>query len=175
MEEIWKDIKGYEGLYQVSNLGNIKSLNYNKTGKEKILKPTKQSCNYLRITLSKNGKGKIFLIHRLVAETFLPNPYNLPQVNHKDENTENNCVENLEFCDRKYNINWGTGVKRSAKNRTNGKCSKAVLQYDLVENFIKEFPSLKEVQRQLGYHTGSISNCCNGKTNTAYGYKWQYK
>lgn len=174
MEEIWKYIDGYPN-YMVSNMGRVKSLNYNKTGKEKLLKPSKQNCNYLMITLSNNGKRKMFLIHRLVADAFIPNPDNLPQVNHKDEDKTNNCATNLEYCDRKYNINWGTGVKRSAKYRTNGKCSKAVLQYDLVGNFIKEFPSLKEVQRQLGYDTGSISNCCRGKAKTSGGYKWRYK
>ena len=111
MEEIWKDIKGYEGLYQVSNLGRVKSFNYMNTGKEKIKTPTLQKKytmkqgGYLQTTLYKNNKSKTVLVHRLVAEAFIPNPDNLPQVNHKDYNKTNNCVENLEWCSAKYNSN----------------------------------------------------------------------
>lgn len=112
MEEIWKDIKGYEGLYQISNLGRVKSLNYKRTGIEEILKSKKMRNGYLRITLNKNGKYKTFAVHRLVAEAFINNPNNLPEVNHKDEDKQNNCVWNLEYCDRRYNVNYGTRNKR---------------------------------------------------------------
>jgi hypothetical protein len=103
--EIWKDIEGYEGLYQVSNLGNVKSLytnknlSYIKCGRDR---------EYLSVSLSKDKKLKIYYIHRLVAETFIDNPNNYPYVNHKDENKQNNCVNNLEWCSPKYNINYGT-------------------------------------------------------------------
>ena len=96
MKEIYRDIKGYEGLYQVSNLGNVKSLNYNNTNKEKVLQLCAHEKGYLYVGLYKNGKRKSYIVHRLVAETFLNNPDNLPEINHKDENKTNNCVDNLE-------------------------------------------------------------------------------
>ena len=104
MEE-WRDIQGYEGLYMVSNLGRVKSLNYHRTGKERIMKPSDNGHGYLFVVLCKDGKDKNCRINRLVAQAFLPNPDNLPEVNHKDENKYNNCVENLEWCDRSYNVN----------------------------------------------------------------------
>lgn len=115
MKEIWKDIKGYESLYQVSNLGRVKSLarkvikkNYVSFKKERILKQQTDRYGYKKVILQRNYQIKTFSIHRLVAEAFLENPYNLPQINHKDENKENNCVLNLEYCDSKYNNNYGT-------------------------------------------------------------------
>ncbi|MEE3419429.1 MAG: NUMOD4 domain-containing protein [Methanosphaera sp.] len=119
MKEIWKDIKGYESLYQVSNLGRVKSLarkviktNYVSFKKERILKQQTDRYGYKKVILQRNYQIKTFSIHRLVAEAFLENPYNLPQINHKDENKENNCVLNLEYCDSKYNNNYGTRNKR---------------------------------------------------------------
>lgn len=117
--EIWKDISGYEGLYQVSNLGRVKSLeridNNNHPVKEKIIKPYKTIGGYMQVCLWKNGKVKHLQIHRLVAQAFIPNPYNLPECNHKDENPLNNCVENLEWCDHKYNINYGTRTEKASE------------------------------------------------------------
>ena len=134
MKEIWKDIKGYEKLYQVSNLGNVRRIKFinNRTQKDKIkmLKLIKDKKGYLKINLWKNNKSKMFLVHRIVAETFILNPNNLPQVNHKDENKSNNCVENLEWCSQKYNNNYGNrlnnirkklmekNVKKKMKNNT---------------------------------------------------------
>ena len=111
MIEIWKDIEGYENLYQVSNLGRVKSLNYNHTGKEKIMK-AKKDKGYLRVQLYKDGKPKFYSVHRLVATSFLPNPNNLSQVNHIDEDKSNNIVDNLEWCSAKYNSNYGTRIQR---------------------------------------------------------------
>ena len=108
----WKDIPGYEGLYQVSNLGEIKSLNYRNTGKEKILKLIKDKKGYFHVNLYKNGKLKNLQVHRLVAMAFIPNHNNYNQVNHKDENTSNNAVENLEWCTAKYNSNYGNRNKK---------------------------------------------------------------
>lgn len=108
MEEIWKGIKGYEGKYQVSNLGKVKTLNYHRSCKERILKNLINTHGYLYVILSKNCICKNLTIHRLVAAAFIDNPENLPEVNHIDENKTNNCVSNLEFCNRKYNINFGT-------------------------------------------------------------------
>ena len=113
-KEIWKDIKDYEGIYQISNIGRIKSLDRycnNRLIKGKILSPH-LAKGYLKINLYKNGKSKHFAIHSLVAEAFIPNPNNYPEVNHKDENKENNNVDNLEWCDSKYNCNYGTRTER---------------------------------------------------------------
>ena len=113
--EIWKDVVYFEGLYQVSNLGRVKSLNYSRTGREKVLKPSKTN-GYLQVYLYKEGKSKRFSIHRLVAFAFIPNPNNLPIVNHKDEDKSNNCVDNLEWCTVAYNNNYGTKNQRQAES-----------------------------------------------------------
>lgn len=107
MQEIWKDIKNFEGLYQISNLGNIKSLHYRNSNNEKIMSPKLIGRGYLSIGLRNKSKKKNFLIHRLVANAFIPNPDNLQQVNHKDENKLNNCVDNLEWCNNSYNNTYG--------------------------------------------------------------------
>lgn len=174
MQEIWKDIRDYEGLYQISNKGNVKSLNYNHTGREEILKLSVDKRGYLIVRLCNNRKLKFLRVHRLVAEAFIPNPNNYPCVNHKDEDKTNNCISNLEFCSVKYNNNYGTRLERILKKTTNGKCSKPVLKIDPISNeIVAEFPSINEVQRQLGLT--HISECCKGKRNTAGKYKWQYK
>lgn len=115
--EIWKSLKflGYPD-YEVSNWGNVKSLNYLRTGKEKILKPAKSKNGYSSIVLCKRGIAKTFRLHKLIALTFIPNPENLPCINHKDENKENNRVENLEFCSARYNNNYGTRNERASKS-----------------------------------------------------------
>lgn len=161
----WRNIKDYEGLYQVSNTGEVRS---SITGK--ILKQEKTNRGYLLTNLYKNGKRKKLLVHRLVAEAFIPNPSNLPQVNHKSENKQDNRVENLEFCDSSYNINYGTRNERAAK-----KLSKNILQFTKTGNFIREWSSLHEIERQLGYYFQNISMCCCGKLKSAYGYIWKYK
>lgn len=114
MKEIWKDIKGYEGKYMVSTEGRVKSLNYKNSSGSNILKQGLDRYGYKQLTLYLNGIKKTFKIHRLVAETFLENPTNLPQINHKDENKQNNTVSNLEFCSASYNINYGTRNKKTS-------------------------------------------------------------
>lgn len=117
MEE-WKDIPGYEGLYQISSFGRVKSMGTSRDGwrfKEKILKLTEEPKGYLKVGLRKNGKLKTVRVHRLVAESFVPNPECFPEVNHKDENKSNNRVENLEWCTAKYNSRYGTKAKRAFK------------------------------------------------------------
>lgn len=172
----WKAIVGFDNRYWVSDEGQIISLGNDKTRKTKILKASKNRNGYLKIMLCKNGKKKMYLIHRLVAEAFIPNPDNLPQVNHKSEmDKTDNRVECLEWCDNKYNINFGTRNQRVAEKNTNGKRSKPVLQYDLEGNFIKEWPSTMEVERKMGFLNQNISTCCQGKYKQSYGYVWMYK
>ena len=171
-EEIWKDIEGYDGLYQISDKGRVKSLNF---GKEKILKPWKSGCGYLLVDICKNGDKKHYLIHRLVAMTFIPNPQNFTQINHMDEDKSNNNANNLEWCTAKYNSNYGTHNKRVAEKLTNGKRSKIVLQYTKEGIFVKEWRSTMDVERNLGYDHSKISNCCNGKIKSSYDYVWKYK
>ena len=168
-KEIWKDIKNYEGLYQVSNLGRVKSLYYNK-----ILQNAVQKDGYFQVSLSKNGIQKMYLVHRLVAEAFLPNPHNYLCVNHKDEDKSNNIYTNLEWCDVKYNANYGTRNKRISKSNTNGKLSKPVLQYTLDGQFVKEWSSTMECGRN-GYHQGTVAQCCRGELKKHKGYMWRYK
>lgn len=179
--EIFRDIEGYEGLYQVSNLGRVKSLEHIKGGKcgsirpvrERILKTGKRS-GYPSISLCKNGKKKSLHIHRLVAQAFIPNPDNLPEVNHKDEDKTNNSVTNLEWCTYQYNNNYGTVKERQIKSHiglyNNPKQSKPVV---CIETGII-YQSMMEIQRQLGYNTGKICECCKGKRKTAYRFHWQY-
>ena len=167
MKEIWKDIEGYEG-YQVSNMGRVRSFKY---GKVRILKPVANKNGYLKVQLYKNNSLKTIFIHRLVAMAFIPNPNNLPQVNHKDEDKTNNIVSNLEWCDAKYNSNYGTARKRMIE-----KIQKVVIQIDKNTNvIINIFPSLMEAKRQTGYNHGHICKCCKGKLKTTGGYKWSYK
>lgn len=178
-KEIWRPIKGYEGWYEVSSYGNVRSLDRlvihsegrKRLWKGKIMKLCHLNNGYLNIELSKNCVKKHHSIHRLVAEAFIPNPDNLPIVNHKDENPNNNHVSNLEWCTRSYNINYGTRNEKVAV-----KLSKPVFQIDKITNeVITEYPSAAEAVRQTGFNYKHISACCNGKRKTAGGFKWQYK
>ena len=180
--EVWKDYKDYEGLYQASNLGRMRSLDRwvkSKSGsvrlcKGKILKLCTDKRGYLHVVLSKNNKVKAYLVHRIIAETFLPNTDNLPQVNHKDENKLNNVVSNLEWCTHEYNVNYGTRNERMSKNLTNNiYTSREVDVYDLDMNFIETLPSIEECGRKYNVSTGSVGHCCNGgrwsdKTHTTW-------
>ena len=191
MTEIWKtaiyDGIIYEGLYKVSNLGRILSLGNGGTHKtSKILKTRKNKYGYLQVRLCKNGIRKTFQVHRLVAQTFIPNPENLPEVNHIDENKENNFVflnedgtvnkekSNLEWKTHKDNINHGTRNERVSKANTNGKCSKKVLQLSLSGDLIREWPSTAECGRN-GFNKSHVCQCCKGKLKTHKGFRWEYK
>ena len=198
MKEIWKDIEGYEGLYQVSNYGNIKSLSRvvkNAYGihrtEEKILKPQMKKKGYFQIQLSKDGKRKQMFVHRLVMENFVPNPNNYPCINHKDENHINNKLENLEWCTYSYNNTYNDLHHRKMKNynyeERNKKVDykrineilmqyrrKIVYQYDLEGNFIKEWKSGAEPIK-AGIATKTIYDCLVGKQKQHKGYKWSYE
>lgn len=163
-EEIWKDIEGYENKYQVSSLGRVKSLKRNL-----IMKETNHHCGYLKVELYKDGIGKKIFVHRLVAKAFISNPNNLPEVNHIDENKKNNNVNNLEWCNSKYNSNYGTRLFRKAESK-----KKKVLQYSLDVKLIKEWKSATDIQKETGFEKGSIGRCCRNQQYQAYGYIWRY-
>ena len=185
MKELFRDVAGYEGLYQVSNFGVIRSLGMwanSKNGskrfvKGRVLKPSKDTDGYLHVALYKDCNVKWCTVHRLVAQAFIPNPENLPQINHIDENKQNNCVENLEWCSYAYNINHGTRNERVAETMTNGKLSKKVLQLTLDGKIVREWLSTAECHRN-GFDSGVVSKCCNNKYglqgNVYKGYRWMY-
>ena len=177
MMEIWKDIKGYEGLYQVSNLGRVKSLK----NREKILNPFSDN-NYLNVDLFKNRKKKRYKIHRLVAITFIPNIDNKPEVNHIDGNKENNCISNLEWTTSSENMQHAfkmglAKVNKNMKGRfgTDNPNSKPVNQYTLDNEPHTSWDSTKDIERELKIHHSHISKCCKGKLKTAGGYVWKYE
>ena len=176
LDEVWKDINNYEGLYQISNLGNVKSLdrkvkrkNHYKTVKGIMLKKTIDATGYYVVNICKCGKSAKKNIHRLVAETFIPNPKNYPIINHKDENKLNNCINNIEWCSYKYNNNYGTLKQRQRIIK-----GKKIKQYDLSNKFIKVWNSSAEVQRTLNICQTNIIKCCLGKRNKAGGFIWKY-
>lgn len=177
-EEIWKPITGYEGLYEVSNKGRVKRLErdfvdsigrkYHK--KERILKSSTNSNGYLHVALSDSkGITRYLRVHRLVAESFIPNPDNKSQINHKDEVKTNNFVDNLEWMTAKENINYGTRNERSAKAQ-----SKSVTQYTKAGEIVKVWSSTHEAARQLGIRQGNISNVALGVNKTCGGFIWKY-
>ena len=156
MEEIWKDIKGYEGKYQVSNLGRVKSLNYRRTGKEGFIKMYDNKNGYLYVNLN----GKFCRVHRLVADTFIENPNKLTDVNHIDENKYNNCVNNLEWMSHKDNVNYGNCINKRRKVMTDKKGIK-IYQYTKDCEFIKEYCSMHEAARQTGITCEGIRQTAN--------------
>lgn len=171
--EIWKDIKGFECLYQASNLGRVKSLERidargNKR-KEKILKP-KLTRGYYEVGLYKNSIRKMYLVHRIVWEAFNGQIPEGLQVNHINEVKTDNRLSNLNLMTAKENTNWGSRNERISKN-----CSKPVLQFTLDNVLVKEFLSIIQIERELGFSCGNIVNCCKGKLKQAYGYIWRYK
>ena len=165
--EIWKDIEGFEGKYQISSHGRIKTISrkvkfgkINRIIKEQLLKPCSNGNGYLYVSL---GRCNNNYIHRLVATHFIPNPNNLPQVNHKDENPCNNCADNLEWCDAKYNCNYGNHSKKRCKS---------VLQFSKDGKYLKTWNSIKDAEISIG--KTHIWDCCIGKRNTCGGYIWKY-
>ena len=178
MVEVWKDIEGYEGKYQVSNLGRVKSLR-DSHGKyrELIMTGRNEGHGYLKVSLYKNGKSKGIKIHRLVALAFIPNPDNKHFVDHINGIRNDNRVENLRWVTHKENLNFPLARKNISKAQTNNsKRSKSVLQIDkLTGNTIREFPSASEASRQTGIHCSNITACCRNMLNYTGGYIWKYK
>ena len=180
MKEEWKLIKGYYGL-EVSNLGRVRRIKHKNAGnagkyKDKlpyILKTTRDKDGYVNISLNESGKGFHARMQRLIAEAFIPNPENKPQVNHKNGVKDDNRVENLEWCTASENIRHRIDVL--GVKLTNNIKSKVVLQYDMNMNLLKEYPSAKEAYRQTGLSQGHISQCCRGEFKQYRGFIWRYK
>lgn len=173
MVEVFKDVKGYIGLYQVSNLGNVKGLKNNKLLSQKTSK-----CGYKEVNLFKDRKGKSITVHRLVAQTFIPNPDNKPQVNHIDGNKENNTVSNLEWITNYDNMQHSirTGLRDNKKigELVKEKRGKKVMQYDLDGNFIKCWNSVREVADELNIDRHTIRKVCKGETKQTHNYIFFY-
>ena len=173
MSEEWRDVVGYEGLYQVSDQGRVKSLertdSWGRTVKERILKPGAKGKGYLFVRLCAGGKTRMFLVHRLVCQAFHENPDKKPQVNHLNEDKTDNRACNLEWCTRRENMNHGTRNERSAKA-----LSKPIGQYTLDGDLVEVWQSVNEVERQTGFSHSYICETANGKYKQAYGFIWKY-
>ncbi len=165
--EVWKPVVGYEGLYEVSNFGRVRKLEYR-------LMSGHNHKGYVRVNLTKDGEKKSVFVHRLVAEAFLPNPDSYPIINHKDERPGNNRVDNLEWCDHKHNANWGTNKERISAHSKN---KSAVVAVDIETGEEVIYPSVAAAGKALtGKYVGgsSISEAASGKRKTAYGKIWRY-
>ena len=176
MKEEWRDIEGYENLYQVSNLGRVKSVERTvRIGRgyriipERIRKARKNNCGYLYVGLNKDGKKKQYFVHRLVATAFCDNLMGYTEVNHKDEDKQNNCMENLEWCTSKQNCNHGTRSKKVAE-----KLSKPLFSVDKESGLIMWWESIMEAERCTGIAHQNICHCLKGRQKSAGGHIWFY-
>lgn len=176
--EEWRPVRGYEGLYEVSDWGNVRSVDRiikTKKGerhyKGKIIQFFKKEDDYLVCSLYYKGKVKRARVNRLVAEAFIPNPENKNVVDHINGERTNNRVENLRWCTQQENNNFELYRE---KKKNNPLISKSVYQYDSNNNLINIFPSTKEVERKLGIHSSTVSKWCLGKCNDKKGYKWSF-
>lgn len=177
IDEVWKPIKYYEGLYEISSLGRIRSLDHlRQTGRSAYIQKGKEiklglngKTGYLIVSLSKNGTSTTYRVHKLVAETFLPNPNNYKCVNHINEVKTDNRIDNLEWCSHKYNSNYGNRNKKIAD-----KLSIKIDQYSLDDEYIKTWNSSVEIEKTLGIKQSNICLCCKGKRDSVGNYKWKY-
>ena len=176
-DETWRDVHGYEGLYKVSNKGNVRSVDrINHIGRKysgRMLRPRYHTNGYLQVDLRKGGIRKSKLIHRLVAEVFIPNQNNYLEINHKDEDKSNNNVENLEWCTREYNMNHGTRNARASQTQ-----SKKVKAINIKTGEVIAFNSGKEAKSKGGYSRGCVSQACQGiycGGNIYRGHRWSYE
>ena len=186
MEE-WREVKGYEGLYEVSNYGNVRSVDRilavpykDKNKRKRKFKGKQLSPNmkdrYLCVHLQKDGKGKAVRIHRLVAETFVDNPNNYNVVNHKDENKHNNRADNLEWCTVEYNVRYGTRTERASKTKTANPRNKTVYQYSLCGELIGKYTNLRVASEETGINQSSIGHgLYHNKNNKSKGYIWKFE
>jgi hypothetical protein len=179
MNEIWKDIAGYEGIYQVSNCGNVRSLNWGNRGivKNLWLKPHRNG--YSQVEFHKNGERKMFTVHRLVALSFVEGYEDGLVVNHKDEDKQNNCLENLEWCTTSENVLYSLPHRKKVLSRNVQKFRPRtdmlpVEQISVDGNAVGQWRSTIEIKEKLGYNDWSIKQCCRGNRKTAYGYRWRY-
>ena len=195
---MWKDIKGYEGIYQISDTGQVRSLsryvkcrNGVREVKSKILTPVNVGGGYKQVSLCQHSKCKRALLHRLIAEAFIPNPDNLPCINHKDGNPSNNAIDNLEWCTYGYNSNYYICKERQrlhmleryqndtkflddCKKRLDkwhNRCKKKVCQIDLNNNLVKIWDSTTATAKD-GFIPNDVGQCANHKRNTHHGFKW---
>lgn len=180
MKEIWRDIDGYEGRYQISNLGNVKSLRYAGGNTARNLVPKCNNSGRLWVELIDGKRKKCMLIHRLVAIAFIPNPDNLPQINHIDENPKNNVVDNLEWCTaldnvRAYRKNHPELARKREESPVYSKhMEKPVLQFTKSGEFVKQWKNPVAIANDNKWNEWSILQCCNGNRKTAYGYIWRF-
>ncbi|MDR2044899.1 MAG: HNH endonuclease [Clostridium sp.] len=181
-KEVWKDIEGYEGKYQVSNEGKVRTLNYKRTGRMAVMSPCKSRWGYVCVNLWNNGQRKFRKIHRLVAMAYLENPNELPFVHHKDENKTNNNVSNLEWSSVSHNTQsfvnnhpeWKQKIGDAQLGKSKPSTWRAIEQRDLQGNVVSSFCSIKDVAKKTHLLETSIVRCCKGKAKTCGGYKWQY-
>lgn len=179
MNEIWRDIPGYEGRYQISNFGNVLSLNYRRLGFTKQLTPKRNNSGRLWVELVKDGKRSQYLIHRLVGEVFIPNPMGYPQINHKDENPQNNFVENLEWCTPSYNMKYYFERHKDAIRGTSPERNGCLKNLKIVQmtkdgEIIRVWDNSRQLKIEKGWNDWTITECCRGNRKTAYGFIWQY-
>lgn len=175
--ENWVDVKGWEGFYQVSNYGNVRSLSRTKTVKNggvqevkgRVLTPQTDRFGYYRVCFTRDGKSVYKRVNRIVAQAFIPNPDNLPQVNHKNECKTDNRVENLEWCDAKYNSNYGSRNKKVQEAQ-----SVWVIKLSFNNEILHFYRSAMEAERDTGISNSNINRCCKGKRKSAGGYIWKY-
>lgn len=177
---MWAQIQGYEGLYEVSDSGDVRSMNYNHTGEPRILTPKKHSSGYNTVVLCKNSEKKNKSIHILVAQAFVDNPDSKPQVNHKDGNKENNNANNLEWVTASENIHHSFEVlgKQSPNKGRFGEshyASVRISQYSLTGHFVKQWNCISDAAREIGCQPSQIINNIKGRSKTCRGYMWRYE